>query len=98
MQFRSSHEPLQTPEQLDGRFGLVAGLYVAALLRTTYDDLTRKGGRVGIVDQEGGTTPDGIVETHAPDSPVVELVGDAGVYIKAEYSTGTPNPDRRSAI
>lgn len=32
MQFRSSREPLQTPEQLDGRFGLVAGLYVAALL------------------------------------------------------------------
>jgi hypothetical protein len=32
MQVRSSHKPLQTPEQLDGRFGLVAGLYVAALL------------------------------------------------------------------
>jgi hypothetical protein len=32
MQVRSSHGPLQTPEQLDGRFGLVAGFYVAALL------------------------------------------------------------------
>ena len=32
MQFRSNRDPLQTPEQLDGRFGLVAGLYVAALL------------------------------------------------------------------
>ena len=32
MQVCSSDNPLQTPEQLDGRFGLVAGLYVAALL------------------------------------------------------------------
>ncbi|MEY7851247.1 hypothetical protein AB7C87_18845 [Natrarchaeobius sp. A-rgal3] len=32
MQVRSSCEPLQTPEQLDERFGLVAGLYVAALI------------------------------------------------------------------
>ncbi len=32
MHVRSSCESLQTPEQLDGRFGLVAGLYVAALV------------------------------------------------------------------
>ncbi len=32
MQVRSSRELLQTPEQLDRRFSLVAGLYVAALL------------------------------------------------------------------
>jgi hypothetical protein len=32
MQVRATHESLQTPEQLDERFSLVAGLYVAALL------------------------------------------------------------------
>jgi hypothetical protein len=32
MQVRPTRGPLQTPERLDGRFGLVAGLYVAALL------------------------------------------------------------------
>lgn len=32
MQVRSSRDSLQTPEQLDGWFSLVAGLYVAALL------------------------------------------------------------------
>ncbi|EMA26306.1 hypothetical protein [Haloarcula argentinensis] len=32
MQVRSSRDPFQTPEQLDRRFSLVAGVYVAALL------------------------------------------------------------------
>ena len=32
MHVRSGDNPLQTPEQLDGRFKFVAGLYAAALL------------------------------------------------------------------